>query len=85
MALPEIKNSIKLLKKAQERLRSESYMNLSMELGGIIDKLECLEKKVPQQCQVSTGQQNNEKECEVSNGKIYESAHHDIAVHSFIN
>ena len=81
-ALLEIENSIKLLKSAQKRLsESESYMKSSMdkkltwmnELRGIIGKLECLETKVPQQCQITTrsssGQQENDKECELSNGK----------------
>ena len=82
MALLEIENSIKLLKSAQKRLsESESYMKSSMdkkltwmnELRGIIGKLECLETKVPRQCEVTTrsssGQQENDKECELSNGK----------------
>ena len=70
-ALSEIEHSIKLLKSAQKRLMSESYMNPSMdELDGIIDKLEWfLEKTAPRQCQVSTGQQKNDEECELSNGK----------------
>jgi hypothetical protein len=90
MALLEIENSIKLLKSAQKRLsESESYMNSMNELRGIIGKLECLETKVPQQCQVTTkssmGQQENDEDCELSNGKRNESAHYDIAAHSFIN
>ena len=78
MTLLEIKNSIKLLKSAQKRLsESESYMKSSMdkkltwmnELRGIIGKLECLETKVPQQCQMTTRSSSGQQENDLSNGK----------------